>query len=107
MAIATARAIDPDILEERWQQATWRPQPFTDGTVGPKQSGASQRLTDALEAIGARLVENMELNDDERSGLADQAMEILGGPIKHVLTEWAEGIEQARMARRVAATAVA
>jgi hypothetical protein len=36
MAIATARAIDPDILEERWQQATWRPQRFTDGTIGPE-----------------------------------------------------------------------
>ena len=105
MAIATARAIDPDILEERWRQATWRPQPFTDGTVGPKQSGAAQRLTDALETIAARLVENMELNDDERSDLADQAMEILGGPIKQALTEWAEGIERARTAHRVATAA--
>ena len=107
MAIATARAIAPDILEERWQQATWRPQAFTDGTIGPKQSGASQRLTDALEAIGARLVDNMELANDERGDLEDAVMGILDGPIKRALAEWAEGMEQARMTRRVAAAAVA
>jgi hypothetical protein len=73
------------------------------GRSGPKPSGPARRLTDALEAIAARLVENMELNDDERADLEEASMNILGGPIKQALADWAEGVEQARMARRVAA----
>lgn len=98
----TRPAINPDILEERWRMATTRPQRWGEGLatthISQDNSKAVERIFEAVETLGARLVE--EVHEEELGGLGELAGDLVEGPIKDALYAWAQGIEAARRIER-------